>query len=81
MRTTIRLDEDLLRAAKAYASQTGKTLTAVIADSLRESLARYEVHEQRERVCLVTVDGEGLQPGVDLDDSANLLDLMEGESD
>ena len=28
-------------------------------------------------VKLITVSGKGLQPGVDLDDSAALLDLME----
>ena len=30
MRTTVRLDDDLLRQAKALAPRTGRTLTAVI---------------------------------------------------
>ena len=81
MRTTIRLDDDLLTEVKAYAARSGKSLTSVITDALRESLARYEVKDQREYVSLITFCGEGLMPGVDLDDSAALLDLMEGEND
>ena len=40
MRTTIRLDDDLLREAKAYAAATDRTLTRLIEDALREALAR-----------------------------------------
>lgn len=77
MRTTIRLDESLLQEAKHVAVRTGRSLTAVIEDALRESLARQRQAAARQRVALVTVSGNGLRPGVDLDDSAGLLDLME----
>lgn len=40
MRTTIRLDEKLLKEAKRQAAESGMTLTAIIEDSLRERLAR-----------------------------------------
>jgi len=30
------------------------------------------------KVTIVTVDGDGLQPGVDLDDTSALLDRMDG---
>jgi hypothetical protein len=40
MRTTIRLDDDLLRENKAHALATDRTLTQVIEDALRETLAR-----------------------------------------
>ena len=43
----------------------------------RESLARRTVREKRTRVRLKTVSGDGVRPGVDLDDTAALLDLME----
>lgn len=76
MRTTIRLDDALLRQAKKVAAETGRTLTSVIEDALRESLAR-RGKPKRRRVRLRTFKGKGLQPGVDLDDSAALLDLME----
>jgi hypothetical protein len=78
MRTTIRIDETLLREAKQLAARNGKTLTAVIEDALREALAHQRHIGPREPVRLVTVHGNGVRPGVDLDDSASLLDIMEG---
>ncbi len=76
MRTTICLDDQLLAEAKRLAARTGRSLTAVIEDALRETLARQERAAERLPVRLTTVSGKGLQPGVDLDDSASLLDLM-----
>jgi hypothetical protein len=78
MRTTIRLDENLLREAKAYAAATDRTLTGVIEDALREALARRDDRATRRRVRLRTFKGCGLQPGVNLDSNAALLDLMDG---
>ncbi len=81
MRTTIRLDDDLLRDAKAAAVASGRTLTSLIEDALREALSRRDARDSRAAVELPTFKGGGgLQPGVDLDDSAALLDLMEGRS-
>ena len=77
MRTTIRLDNDLFNEVKEYAARSGKTLTAVISDALREAMARYEVSPQQEYISLPVGHGDGLLPGVDLDDTASLLDLME----
>lgn len=81
MRTTVRLDDDLLRKTRALAAETGRTLTAVIEDALREALARQRARRGRPRVVLPTFKGQGLQPGVDLDDSAGLLDIMNGGRD
>lgn len=81
MRTTIRIDEKLLKEAKEQAARRGKTLTALIEDALRESLRRQHDSPKRQPVKLVTFGGQGLLPGVDLDDSAALLDLMEAEDD
>lgn len=81
MRTTIRIDDQLLVQTKQLAAKTGKTLTAVIEDALRETLARQEEHKRQEPVKLPVVQGEGLQAGVDLDDSAALLELMESAND
>jgi hypothetical protein len=77
MRTTIRLDDDLLREAKRHAAATGRTLTAVIEDALRETLGRRRQRGARPRIKLKTVGGSGTRPGVDLDDSSALLDLMD----
>jgi len=77
MRTTVRLDQRLLIEAKKYAAESGRTLTAVLEDALRETLAKRSARVKRTPVRLKTVKGDGLRPGVDLDDSAALLDLME----
>ena len=79
MRTTIRLDDHLLREAKQYAARTGRSLTAVIEGALREVLTRRKTRPKTARVNLPTFRGNGLLPGVDLDDSASLLDVMERE--
>ena len=77
MRTTIRLDETLLTEAKIYAAESGRTLTAVLEDALRESLARRRQPSASKPVRLKTVRGTGLHEGVHLDNSASLLELME----
>jgi hypothetical protein len=78
MRTTVRLDDDLLREAKVHAAARGVTLTRLIEDALRETLARRRGGAARPRLRLRTFKGLGLQPGVNLDRNATLLDLMEG---
>ena len=77
MRTTIRFDEHLLAEARKYAIQSGQTLTAVLEDALREALARRRAPGRRKPVRLRTVKGSGVLPGVDFDDSASLLEVME----
>jgi hypothetical protein len=79
MRTTVRLDDELLREAKALAARRGRTLTALIEDGLREQLRRAEATPAREEVELPTWSGGGLRPGVDLDDSAATWDLLDEE--
>ena len=51
-------------------------MTAVIEDALRQSLMQRQP-KARKRVRLTVVSGKGLRPGVDLDDTASLLDLMD----
>lgn len=77
MRTTVRLDERLLAEAKKRATETGRTLTALLEDALRETLARRSARVKRRPVRLKTVKGDGIRPGVDLDDTSGLLDLLE----
>lgn len=78
MRTTIRIDDDLLAEAKKVAAASRRTLTQVIEDALRESLARRPSGESQ-HMRLTTVGGRGPRAGVDLDDSAALLEVMERE--
>jgi hypothetical protein len=73
----VRLDDRVLAEAKKYAIETGRTLTAVLEDALRETLARRPARAQRKPLRLKTVKGDGVRPGADLDDAAALLDLIE----
>ncbi|HEV8658536.1 MAG TPA: DUF2191 domain-containing protein [Thermoanaerobaculia bacterium] len=72
---------DLLIRAKKVASETGRTLTAVIEDALRESLSRRRATTRERIVIIPTFRGQRLQPGVNLDDVAALLELMESDRD
>jgi len=79
MRTTIRLDDRLFAELKKTAAAEGRSLAAVIEDALRESLARRNAQSSRRPLRLPTHMGDGVLPGVDLDDTALLLDVMEGD--
>ena len=76
MRTTIHIDDQILRRVKEISARTGQTMTSVIEDALRQSLMQGRP-KPRKSIQLTTVGGKGLHPGVDLDDSASLLDLMD----
>ncbi len=76
MRTTIHIDDHLFAELKGIAADTGKTLTAVIQDALRESLSRRRATD-RPAINLPLFHGTGVMPGVDLSDSASLLALIE----
>ncbi len=75
MRTTIRIDDELLRKAKRLAAETGRSLTGLIEDALRETMSRRPAPAS-EPVRLVTSPGRP-RPGIDLDDTASLLDLTD----
>ena len=79
MRTTVRLDDQLLAAAKRYAAQSGRTLTSLIDEGLRDLLARRVAPPPAARVTLPTGGRGGLQPGVSLDSNAALLYIMDGK--
>ncbi|MEI9812321.1 MAG: DUF2191 domain-containing protein [Acidobacteriota bacterium] len=77
-RTTVRLDEALLAQAKREAAKRGSTLTDLIDEGLRLVLASSKPGQENRTIKLpVCRAGGGLLPGVDLNDSAALLDLME----
>lgn len=78
MRTTVRLDEALLERARREAARRGVTLTALIEEGLRLVLRRPLPRTERAVVVLpVCRAGGGTLPGIDLDDSAALLDRMD----
>ena len=66
------------RLGPGFAAATERTLTQLIEDALRETLARRAAAGRSPRIELPVLRGSGLQPGVNLDSNAALLDLMEG---
>jgi hypothetical protein len=80
MRTTVRLDDALLEQAKREAARREETLTALIEQGLRLILAqRTARHRPEPKVKLpVSRRGGGTLPGIDLNDTSALLDVMEG---
>jgi hypothetical protein len=81
MRTTIRLDDNLLARVKREASQRGETFTSMVEKGLRLVLAQPARPIQRTAVRLpVCRAGGGTLPGVDISNTADLIDQMEGRS-
>ena len=79
MRTTVRLDETLLRQAKAAAARDGETVTALIERGLRLVLAASRRRPPTGGVTLpVSRAKGGTRPGVNLDDSGAVLDRLDG---
>ena len=78
MRALLEIDETLLAAAEREATRRGQSLSALVEMALSAFVAPTpRASPARERVHLPTFRGQGLRPGVNLDDSATLLELME----
>lgn len=77
MRTTVTIEDALYRRTKAAAGRSGRTVSQVIEDALRQAL------EQRpptpaDLEPLPTFGGSGVMPGVDLSSNASIAEAMEG---
>jgi hypothetical protein len=77
MRTTVRLQENLLKRAKQQAAAEGRSLTSLIEEGLELALARRKKRAPRRTTFPVARETGGTQPGVHLDRSAELQDLMD----
>jgi len=80
MRTTIRINDELLRKAKIRATETDRTLAEVIEDALRKEIDKFDADIEPQEAVIPTAGEGGLQAGVDLDDTSSLLDRMDGIS-
>ena len=76
MKTTLNLNDAILKAAKRRAIEENLTLTRVLEDALHQYL-RPPVPRGRFRLRILTRKGD-LVPGVDLEDRDSLYDRMEG---
>jgi hypothetical protein len=81
MRTTLELDDQVMKAVKRAAVESGRTMTAVIEESLRDTLLRRRTGGETKpyKLVLPTVKGRK-KPGVDLTDRDSLFEIMEGRA-
>ena len=77
MRTTLDIEDHVLRKAKQLAAKEGKTLTRVIEEALRDRVARPRRSARSFKLRLLTKKGR-LIAGVNLADRDALYERMEG---
>jgi len=82
MRTTVSLDDQLLALAKREALTKHRSLASLVEEALRQMLAgSVAAPKARRRVELPESGEGGLQPGIDLDSTSDLLFVMEKRDD
>lgn len=74
-RTTLDIDDALLRELKKKAAAEGRTLQAVVNEHLKRAVAAPPASKYRLRLTGWKAE---LRPGVDLFDRDKLLDLLDG---
>ncbi|CAN5859428.1 antitoxin VapB48 [soil metagenome] len=77
MRTTLDLDDEVMRTLKRRAAETGRTLTSLVEEALRAMLERGSRPDPAYKLEWTVVPG-GARPGVDLSDRDALIDIMDG---
>ncbi len=77
MQTTLRLDDELYRRAKAAAAEQGLSLTKLVEEAIRDRLDRAVPSSRRRRLRLpVSTATGGLAPGFsDLQEAIEAADL------
>ena len=76
MKTTLNLNDQVLRQAKQRAARDGITLTRFVEDALRARLAGTGRRRRRLRLQLDTVTGYA-PPNVDIDDRNALYEVLD----
>ncbi len=75
MRTTLNIEDELMKAAKIEAVRRGVTLTALVEEGLRRALG-VKRSESRDRE--LPVYSNRPAPGLDLNRTSELLEQVEG---
>jgi len=76
MRTTVRINDDLLQRAKKRAADEGRTLTSLIEDAMRLIVAKPRAIRRGRVELPVSKATGGVLPGVDLNRSGDLEEAM-----
>jgi hypothetical protein len=81
MRTTLDLDDELLKQVRQIAARTNRTMTSIVEDALRTALNRRSEEKRRKVELPVSKRRGGLRPGIDIDNTAALLDILDAQDD
>jgi Bacterial antitoxin of type II TA system, VapB len=76
MRTTIRINDGLLKRAKKRAAHEGRTLTSLVEEGLAVILAEPKGSRSEQVQLPVSKASGGVLPGVDLNRSSDLEEVM-----
>jgi hypothetical protein len=76
MRTTIRINDDLLKRAKKRAADEGRTLTSLVEEGLLLTLSKAKTSRRKRVELPVSKASGGVLPGVDLNRSSDLEEVM-----
>lgn len=76
MRTTIRINDELLKRAKKRAADEGRTLTSLVEDGLVLVLSKAKTGRRKRIELPVSQAAGGVLPGVDLNRSSDLEEVM-----
>lgn len=76
MRTTIRIDDDLLKQAKKQAADEGRSLTSLVEDGLALILSKPKISRRKQVELPVSKATGGVLPGIDLNRSGDLEEAM-----
>ncbi|HVL91022.1 MAG TPA: type II toxin-antitoxin system VapB family antitoxin [Actinomycetota bacterium] len=76
MRTTLDIEDSLLRDAKVFAAESGRTLRSIVEEGLRRILEARTAPTDFEP--LPTLGGGAVREGVDLTNNAQVLDILDG---
>jgi len=77
MTTTLQLDDDLVRRAKAEAERRGTSLDAFVQQILQQNIASAGGTQPGQRIVLPTHNLGGANPGVNFDDNRAVRDLLD----
>ena len=76
MRTTIRINDDLLKRAIKQAADEGRTLTSLVEDGLALILSKPKTSRRKRVELPVSKATGGILPGIDLNRSGDLEEVM-----
>lgn len=76
MRTTIRINDNLLKRAKKRAADERRTLTSLVEDGLVLILSKVKLSPRKRVELPVSKATGGVLPGIDLNRSSDLEEVM-----